>query len=194
MSLTCNLRAAARVLLFMAIAVTVTLCSGCSGEYHLRKAYEKGALKDDSTTQVSSDTVIKRVTGYEVIEIPYEKVVTKDSIYCDSNNLPVLVEGYVKGDSVINIKRELRGNILTITAERDSLKRRIEYQYDKIMMVTTQVTNLRQINSELKEELKKANEEARLNWYEEALMWIGGAFLVLLAVAIGVKIIKRTIS
>lgn len=194
MSLTCNLRVTARIFLLFVVAVAVTLCSGCSGSYHLRKAYEKGALKDDSTTQVSSDTVIKKMTGYEVIEIPYEKVVTKDSIYCDSNNLPVLVKGYVRGDSLINVKRELRGNILTITAERDSLKRRIEYQYDKIMMVTTQVTNLKKVNSDLKEELKKANEEARLTWYEEGLMWIGGAFLVLLAVALGVKVVRKSIS
>jgi hypothetical protein len=194
MSLTCNLKVVGRILLLLVIAVAITLCSGCSGEYHLRKAYEKGALKEDSTTQVSSDTIIKKMTGYEVIEIPYEKVITKDSIYCDSNNLPVLVKGYVKGDSLTKIKRQLRGNILTITAERDSLKRRIEYQYDKIMMVTTQVTNLKQINSELTEELRKANEEARLTWYEEGLMWIGGAFLVLLAVALGVKVIRKSIS
>lgn len=177
---------------FIRVLTVIIICGGlcgiftsCSGEYHLRKAYEKGALHNDTIYQNTSDTVYRFDTGFKFIEIPREVTVVKDSIYCDSNNLPVLVRQIAGKDSTQNIQviRELNGNILKITAEREEQQLKIKQLTKQLTVITNQNKQLTKVNSRLKERL-----DAKGYSFTEA---IGVGILIILAFVVLGIIIKR---
>ena len=142
-------------LLFVVLCFAVGFV-GCSDQYLLRKVYEKGLLENDTTVTTKSDTVTQTKVKYEFIEIPVEKTVTKDSIYCDSNNLPVLVLGDTTSTTDnIELIRNLRGNILTTIAQRDSQRIRIKTLEETINITNNRNKTLVKLNSRLKEQLEK---------------------------------------
>ena len=130
----------------------VVLLTSCSGEYHLRQAFKKGALTEDVVMDTITEVVTKHDTVYDFIEIPYETLVVKDSIWCDSNNLPQSLGANIK-EGRIGVEAELLDNIYTVTANCDSLREK----YQKIVRVNSYISNKikkeRKFSDSLKQQL-----------------------------------------
>jgi len=159
---------------YLARVLVIVFLTSCSGEYHLRQAYKKGMIVNDTNTITNTDTLIQVDTVFDFLEIPYEKIVVKDSIWCDSNNLPQSKLGKIqrKGNRA-SITAELDTNgIYTLKAECDSLEVAYESQISKTSVVTNKLTNQIKINEKLAQKLKE--KETYLTHWIITLVLLGG--------------------
>lgn len=156
------------------LVIVVLILTSCSGEYHLRKAYKKGMIVNDTLTTIKTDTVVEYDTLFDFIEIPYEKLVVRDSIWCDSTNTPQskLGKTKTKGDR-LSITAELGINgIYTLKAECDSLEVMYERQISKTSVVTNKLTNQIEVNQKLAEKLR--DKETYLIHWVITMLLLGG--------------------
>lgn len=159
---------------YWVLVMVVLALTSCSGEYHLRKAYKKGMIVNDTNTTVKTDTVVEYDTLFDFVEIPYEKLVVRDSIWCDSNNTPQskLGKSESKGDR-LSITAELDTNgIYTLKAECDSLEVMYERQISKTSVVTNKLTNQIEVNQKLAEKLR--DKETYLIHWVITMLLLGG--------------------
>ena len=130
----------------------------CSGEYHLRKAYQKGALTDEITHDTIYDTITVRLDT--IIPIYYDSTVlnVKDTIICVDGH-PVLIPGERDDDSErVSVTTTLEKGILSTTAKCEAIQDSLEVSMKKNLYYATEVKNIREVNSELTEQLERAND------------------------------------
>lgn len=134
------------------VLILIVLC-GCSGEYHLRKAYKKGALSDEVVYDTLESFVVKHDTVYDFLEIPYEKVVVKDSIWCDSNNLPVS-KGVKMNDGRVSVVSSIDNGLYSIEASCDSIREKYAKAIRTNEYKTQQIKRINKVNSRIIDSLR----------------------------------------
>ena len=139
------------------IALLILLAlTGCSGEYHLRKAYAKGALNDSTYTETVYDTITVELDT--IIPIFYDSTILNvtDTVICVDGN-PVLIS---KGKSESERTREsttLEGGLLTTSITCKAIEDSLRVSLKKNGAFETAITHARQVNSKLVGELEESN-------------------------------------
>ena len=124
------------------LIISLLLLTGCSGEYHKRLAYRKGALTDSTRTDTvtTSDTI----TSIDTIRvaIPPDTLTRTDTIECDSAGKASIR----RGGGSDNISFTLLDNLLTTTAVTDSLEHELEVERQRVTTLTNQITNTTEVH------------------------------------------------
>lgn len=151
------------------------ILSSCSGEYHLRKAYKKGALNDSTYTEVVYDTVTVKLDT--IIPIFYDSTVLNitDTVICVDGN-PVLISKGKSDSERARINTTLEGGILTTSITCKAIEDSLRVSLKKNVAFETAITHARQVNSKLVGELEESNRiKGR---YAIAAILIGIAFVL----------------
>jgi hypothetical protein len=157
--------------------------SGCSGAWHLKKAYKKGALNAITRTDtVYRDTTIVFDTVAEVY-LPADTSYTFDTIICDTLNRPVLIRGTQMNGDRSSVSIALNDGVLSGIAICDMYRDSLHIQIEKNLQLTTQINAYTELNSDLKEQLEKATRRTTPGW----IIWAG---IIAICITITVFILK----
>ena len=151
---------------------------GCSGKYHLKKAYSKGALQDSVYTEVVYDTT---TVGLDtLIPIFYDSTILNitDTIICDSLNRPVLISGGGNVDSErVSASVTLQDGVLTSQFICKSIQDSLHVALQKNVRYATQITHTQELNSSLIEQLEESN-KIKGKWALSAILFGVGFILI----------------
>lgn len=116
--------------------------TGCSGEYHVRRAYAKGALIDSTRTDTvtTSDTITLLDTIRFVT--PPDTLTRTDTIECDSAGNATIR----RGAGSENVTNTILNNLLTTTAVTDSLEHELEVERQRVVNLEQQITNTTEVH------------------------------------------------
>lgn len=121
------------------IGIIAIIMIGCSGEWHLKQAYKKGILSNDTITKTQIDTVYFDTTV--TVEIPADSAFIVDSVYCDSlNNVVIQRLREVSGDRT-KIAAELKNGKIFTSAIVESYEREIQVKDSLLFEYERQIIN-----------------------------------------------------
>jgi len=163
----------------------------CSDQYYLKQVHKRGLL--DSTTTVTSDTLIAYKTDTVYKGITVEQNVTYDTLFCDSNKIVQSTRGTFNaqdGRLIVRGERQSDGSVV--------LESKCEELRDSVaVLVNTQesliVNNKKttKLNSRLESELIKSNKNLG-KWKTYFWVLVGFcALLIIIAVVLTVKHILK---
>lgn len=163
------------------LIIAVTLCS-CSGEYHLRKAYQKGALEQSVVdTMVVIDTVFTIDTAF-IYEVSPDSVTYIDTVYCDSNNLPQL-KGAVRTSGRLSVDVSIKDGVLVANARTEALRDSINVLIEKNVQLEKRI-EYNKVSSKLTAQMKRDN-DIREEEAKASKLW---AFVAMVALAFAILI------
>jgi hypothetical protein len=152
--------------LFSIAIISLILLSSCS--------LEKRLAKYCPLCPIETTTVIERVDSTITVEVPGDTVTVTDSLYCDSLGNVRMIRIHELENENMSIRTRIINNVLTTDCISDTV------YIDKIVKgLNTTTTIEKKINVPYKP------------WWMIALSWIGGIFLLIIAILAGLKYLKR---